>query len=62
MGMCTIYEKVLYEFEYSFLKGIVENVTCITPCKAKKNLQTSHFVASGLFCNFICLVGTCNHF
>ena len=26
----------LYELKYSFLKGTVENVTRVTPCKAKR--------------------------
>ena len=38
-GQCTIYENELYELKYSFLKGTVENVTCVTQCKAKKNFQ-----------------------
>ena len=37
-----------YELKYSFLKGTLENVTCVTLCKAKKTFQTSKFVASGL--------------
>ena len=61
-GQCTLYENELYELKYSFLKGTVENVTCVTPFKAKKNFQTSHFVANGLFCNFIYLIGSYNYF
>ena len=33
--------------KYSFLNVTVENVTCVTQYKAKKNFQTSHFVANG---------------
>ena len=51
------YENELYELKYSFLKNTLENVTCVTPCKAKKKFQTSHFVAGGLFLNFIYLIG-----
>ena len=58
----TMYENELYQLKYSFLKGTVENVTCVTPCKTKKNFQTSHFVANGLFCKFIYLVGSYNYF
>ena len=58
----TIYKNELYGLKYSFLKGTVKKVTCVTPCKAKKNFQTSHFVANGLFCNFIYLVGSYNYF
>ena len=52
-GQCTIYENELYELKYSFLEDTVENVTCVSPCKAKKNFQTSQFEVNGLFCNFI---------
>ena len=43
-GAITIYENELYGLKYLFPKGTVENVTCVTSC-AKKNFQTSHFVA-----------------
>ena len=36
-GQCTIYENELYELKYPFLKGTIENVTCVIPCKAKQN-------------------------
>ena len=48
--------------KYSFQKGTLENVTRVTQSKAKKKFQTSHFVASGLFFNFIYLVVTYNYF
>ena len=54
----TIYENDIYELNYSFLKGTLENVPCVTPCAAKEKFQTSHFVASGLFFGFIYLVWT----
>ena len=57
-----IYQNELYELKYSFLNGTIENVTCVTPCKTKKNFQTSHFVANRLFCSFIYLVGSCDYF
>ena len=60
-GQNTICENELYELKYSFLKGTLENVTCVTLCNAKKKFQTSHFVASGLFFCFIYLVGTYNY-
>ena len=55
---CTIYENELYELKYSFLKGTVENVIYVTPCKVNRNFQTSHFVAYRLFSNFRYLVGS----
>ena len=30
----TIYKNELYELKYSFLKGTLENVPCVTLCKA----------------------------
>ena len=51
-----MYENKLYELKYLFLKGTLENVTCVTPYKAKRKFQTSHFVASGLSFGFIYLV------
>ena len=36
-GHCTIYQNELYELKCSFLKGTIENVTYVTPCKAQKN-------------------------
>ena len=60
--MYNLYENELYEFKYSFLNDTVENVTCVTPCKTKKNFQTSYFVACGLFCKIIYLVWTYYYF
>ena len=48
---------ILFIILYVFLKNTLENVTCVTPCKAKKKFQTSHFVTGGLFFNFIYLIG-----
>ena len=57
----TIYQSELYELKYSFLKRTLENVTCVTSCKAKQKFQTSHFVPSELmFCNLVYLIGTYN--
>ena len=36
----AIYENELYELKYLFLKGTLENVTWVTPCKTKKKFQT----------------------
>ena len=37
----TNFENELYELKYSFLKGTLENVACVTPYKAKQKFQTS---------------------